>query len=237
MIVQNDIVEALIQEELEVYVIKDHEKLRKIVTQYPDSVILVNISEQMPEGDWERWIRGIMADQATARVDIGILCPNGDAKLQQKYVNILKLKCGYIQVKSDSKVLFRQLMEALKAANARGQRKHIRAALEGDAVTAINLPVNGDFIKGTLKDISTVGLSCVFERDPGLGKNSLCQDVQIKLQSMILKIEGIVFGSRIDGDTKIYVIVFTQRTDPAVRAKIRKYIQTTLQSRIDAEFK
>jgi hypothetical protein len=82
-----------------------------------------------------------------------------------------------------------------------------------------------------------MGLSCVFDEDPGLEKNSLCQNVQIKLQSMLLKIEGIVFGFRFDGDTKIYVIVFTQRTDPSVRTKIRIYAHNVMQARLDAEFK
>jgi hypothetical protein len=52
-----------------------------------------------------------------------------------------------------------------------------------------------------------------------------------------LKIEGIVFGFRVDGDTKTYVIVFTQRTDPAVRTKIRSYAHNVMQARLDAEFK
>jgi hypothetical protein len=97
--------------------------------------------------------------------------------------------------------------------------------------------MNDSFIKGAINDISTMGLSCVFQEDPELVKNSLCQNVQLKLQSMILKAEGIVFGSRTDGVKKTYVIVFTQRTDPAVRSKIRKFVQSVLQTKLDAEFK
>jgi hypothetical protein len=40
-----------------------------------------------------------------------------------------------------------------------------------------------------------------------------------------------------DGITKIYVIIFTQRTDPDVRTKIRKYIQLNLQSKLDVMLK
>ncbi|MDR2028510.1 MAG: pilus assembly protein PilZ, partial [Treponema sp.] len=61
--------------------------------------------------------------------------------------------------------------------------------------------------------------------------------IQIKLQSMLLKAEGIVFGSRMDGLEKIYVILFTQRIDPDVRVKIRKYIQSNLQAKMDGELK
>jgi DNA segregation ATPase FtsK/SpoIIIE-like protein len=52
-----------------------------------------------------------------------------------------------------------------------------------------------------------------------------------------LKAEGILIGSRMDENLEIHVIIFTQRTDPAVRTKIRKYIQSAMQTKIDAEFK
>ncbi|MDR3122917.1 MAG: pilus assembly protein PilZ [Treponema sp.] len=236
-LVQNEVVEELIQEEYEVYIIKDEEKLRKILAKYPDSMVMVNINEQLPEEKWETWIRNLMSDPATVKAAVGILAPSGDENLQRKYVNTIKVQCGYIQVKADSRSLTKQVLAALKAANAKGLRKYIRVAPENEAMTSINLPINNQYIKGSIKDISAAGLSCVFEKDPGLGKNSLCRNVQIKLQSILLKIEGIVFGFRIDGDTKIYVIVFTQRTDPAVRTKIRIYAHNVMQARLDAEFK
>jgi hypothetical protein len=234
---QNEVMEELIQEEYEVYAIRDEEKLRKILAKYPESVVFVNIAEKLSEEQWEAWIRGIMSDPATSKTAIGILTPGLSEALRHIYVEVIKVQCGYIQVRTDSRTLIKQVLAALKGANAKGLRKHIRVTPDNDAASAINLPLNGEYLKGTIKDISTMGLSCVFDKDPGLEKNSLCQDVQIKLQSMLLKIEGIVFGFRLDGDTKIYVIIFTQRTDPSVRTKIRIYVHNVMQARLDAEFK
>jgi hypothetical protein len=50
-------------------------------------------------------------------------------------------------------------------------------------------------------------------------------------------VEGVVFGSRMDGNEKVYVVIFTQRIDPEVRTKIRKYIQQNLQNKMDEELK
>jgi hypothetical protein len=236
-LVQNDVVEELIQEEYEVYVIRDPERMKKILAKYPDSIVLVNISEQLAEGNWDAWIRAVMSDPATAGTAIGVLSPVGDENQRRKYVQVLKVRCGYIQVRSDSRTLVKQVLAALKGANAKGRRKYIRATPDSEAISAINLPLNNNYVKGTIKDISAMGLSCVFDEDPGLDKNSLCKDVQIKLQSVLLKVEGIVFGFRLDGDTKMYVILFTQRTDPAVRTKIRIYAHNVMQARLDAEFK
>jgi hypothetical protein len=234
---QNEVVEELIQEEYEVYTIKDEGRLKQILAKYPESVVFVNIAEKLAEEQWEAWIRAVMSDPVTSKTAIGILTPGLNEALRHKYVDTLKVPCGYIPVRTDSQTLIRQVLAALKGVKAKGLRKYIRATPDNEATSTINLPLNGEYVKGTIKDISTMGLSCVFDKDPGLEKNSLCQDVQIKLQSMLLKIEGIVFGFRLDGETKIYVIVFTQRTDPSVRTKIRIYVHNIMQARLDAEFK
>jgi hypothetical protein len=140
-------------------------------------------------------------------------------------------------VKSELTLAIKQLMDILKAADAKGRRKYIRATTENETNTTVNFPVNGTFVNGVIKDISVVGFSCAFDVDPELTKNTLFQNIQIKLQTMLIKAEGIVFGSRMDGGNKIYVVLFTQRIDPEVRTRIRKYIQSNLQGKMDLQFK
>jgi hypothetical protein len=131
----------------------------------------------------------------------------------------------------------KQLITILNTVNAKGRRKYIRVIMEKETNITVNLPLNGTFVNGTIKDISVVGFSCSFADDPGLAKNRRFGDIQLRLQTQLLKAEGIVFGSRMDGEDKVYVILFTQRIDPDVRSRIRKYIQTTLQTRMDIELK
>jgi hypothetical protein len=234
-IIQNEIAAELIQQEFEVYLMRDHLALRRILKKYPNSIVLVNLDDQMDEKSWEAWIRGVMSDDATADIVIGVLSSVDDPSLQRKYVNNLKVAGGFVHIKKNIKQSIIQLVEILNAVDAKGRRKYIRATTsDNETLTTINVPYNGEFVKGTIKDISVAGLSCSFASDPMIGKNSLIKDIQIKLQSNILKAEGIIFGSRLDGVAKIYVIIFTQRTDPAVRTKIRKYIQSNLQAKMDA---
>jgi hypothetical protein len=235
-IVQHDVVEELIQQEYEVYIIQDHKKLQKIVAKYPAAVILVNIGDQLSANEWEQWIRRMKEDPVTAKVDIGILSPSSDEKLRHRF-DVLKINCGFTLVKSDTAILIKQVLEAIKPAEAKGRRKYIRTTLNSEDMAAINMPINGQYVKGVIKDISSIGLSCVFEDALDLGKNAICKNIQIKLHSILLKAEGILIGSRMDENLEIHVIVFTQRTDPAVRTKIRKYIQSAMQTKIDAEFK
>jgi hypothetical protein len=236
-VIQNEVAAELVQQEYEVYIVRDHEALRRILKRYPDSIVFADIDERMSEKEWETWIRGVLNDSEIIRVGVGILSVNGDEVLQRKYINSVKVQCGYTILKADLKNSIKQVLDILKAVDAKGRRKYIRATTENETLTTINFPLNGTFVNGTIKDISVVGLSCTFAEDPELSKNTLFQNIQVKLQSMLLKVEGIVFGSRMDGLTKIYVVLFTQRIDPEVRTKIRKYIQQNLQSKMDVELK
>jgi len=236
-LIQNQVIAELAQQEFEVYVAKDETKLKFLLAKYPDSIVFASINEGMKESSWEEWIRGIMANSATSAVDIGILVSVNDEELQRKYLQKLKVKCGFTVIKSDPGGVAKQLAIILNNVNAKGRRKYIRAITNLETNTTVNLPMNGTFINGIIKDISVVGFSCSFAEDPGLTKNKLFQDLQIRLQSQLLKAEGIIFGSRMDDAEKIYVVLFTQRIDPDIRTKIRKYIQANLQNKIDNELK
>ena len=236
-VVQNHVVTELIQQEYEIYIAKDHAALRRVLKRYPSSVVFADIDEHMPEHEWEAWIRGVMSDDETRSTAIGIISVNNNEELRRKYLNMVKVQCGYTVLKSDLNIAIKQLSEELKTADARGRRKYIRATTENETIATINLPMNGTFINGRIKDISVVGISCTFDRDPELVKNALFKDIQLKLQSMILKVEGIVFGSRTDDLSKIYVFLFTQRVDSEVKSRIRTYMQQNLQNKMNAELK
>ena len=236
-IILNQIFFELAQDEYEVYTAKDEKKLRNLLKKYPDSIVFANINDGIKESEWEEWIRSVMGSDETRGVDVGVLSYGGDETLRKKYAEYFKVSGGFIAIKSDTSVALRQMLTVLNNLNAKGRRKYIRALTDKETNVTVNLPINGTFVNGLIKDISVVGFSCAFADDPALAKNTLFDDIQIRLQSQLIKAEAIVFGSRMDGDQKNYVFLFTQRVNPATRAKIRKYIQSYLQSKIDEELK
>ena len=233
-VIQNEIAWELIQQEYEVYHVRSHEGLRFVLRRFPDAIVFINLDDGLAEKDWDIWIRAVLNDAALHEVKLGVLSALNNEDKRKKYTQVLRLPCGYTVVdRADVLKTVRQIYALLHAVDARGRRKYIRATSENEALTTINIPRDGDYCKGVIKDISVVGLSCAFQEDPHLDKNTLCQDIQIKLQSTILKAEAITFGSRMDGLVKIYVFIFTQRIDPDVRIKIRAYIQSTLQAKMN----
>jgi hypothetical protein len=236
-VIQNQIITELAQQEIEVYTSKDPGKLRGALRKFSGSVAFVNLNDQMSGSECEAWIRAVLADPATSKTDIGVLSNADDKALQQKYAETYKLRGGFILIKASAIVQsIKQILLALRTLDAKGRRKYVRVELDDDSSATVNLPVNNSFAQGHIKDISVVGFSCFFNQDPALQKNSRFPDIQIKLQSMILKVEGVVYGSRMDGSTRIYVVIFNpQRIAPEAHTKIRQYIQQNLQAKMDKE--
>ena len=234
---QNELVFELAQQEHEVYIARDEVKLKKVLIKYPDSIVFASIDETLSSGKWEEWIRSVMGNEETKGIKIGVLSNTNNEESRLLYSKTLKIPFGFIPIKLEKSRVIKTMSDILNAADAKGRRKYIRADTRGETMTTVNVPNNNGFVTGDIRDISVVGLSCVFSQDPEFEKNSLLPDIQIKLQSSILKAEGIIFGSRMEGDDKVYVLVFSQKIDPAVRTKIRTYIQKNLQSKMDSELK
>ena len=233
--VQNEIVAELAQQEFEVYTARDETKLQKTLKKYPSSIVFASIDETLSAAKWEAWIRSVMGDEATQGVGMGILSNTNNEDARRLYLNTIQVNCGFVPVKVEKAKVIQALLDILKAADAKGRRKYIRADTRGETMTTVNMPVDNSYVDGAIRDISVVGLSCVFSQELALEKNSLLPDIQIKLQSVLIKAEAIVFGSRMDGNDKVYVLVFTQKIDPSVRVKIRSYVQKNLQTKMDAD--
>ena len=236
VVVENKIISELIQQEYEVYVAKNKDTIRRVLREHKNSIVFVDINEQLKEAEWEAWITAVKNAPDTKTTAIGIVTANDDEKIKRKYLLTIKV-CGYTVLKFDLDKAIVHIIEILQSLDAKGRRKFIRATTTKDTNVTLNLSYNGAFVNGHIKDISVVGISCTIDGDPEIPKNTLFKDIQVKLQSSIIKVEAIVFGSRMEGYEKVYVMLFTPRIDPEVRTKIRKYIQHNLQSKMENELK
>jgi len=234
-LIEHQVIEELAQEEFEVYAIKDEVKLRRLLKHYPGSIVFANISDKMKESAWEEWIVSVMTTSEITGLDVGIIAYTEDVNLRHKYIDQIKVSCGYTTMKADLPVVVKQLGNILDRVNAKGRRKHLRAVTSNEPNISVNLPINGTFVNGIIKDISAAGLSCYFADDPMLEKNHHYTDIQIRLKGQLLKMQGMVLGSRIQENEKVYVILFTQRTSSDALAKTREFIRSYLQSKMELE--
>ena len=95
------IIDELAQEEFEVYIIKDENKIRQALELYPDSILFASINEALKENAWIDLIREIHSSPATKNVDIAFIASSSDEALKQKFTGLFGFNCGYAIVKSD----------------------------------------------------------------------------------------------------------------------------------------
>ncbi len=234
-VVRDELISRLLAQEYEVYMLKDVETTTRLIARYPESLVFVNIDAGLSEEEWESWIRARMADPATSAVGIGIVSYNADEALQKKYLMDIGIRCGFVKLKLGLEESTRILLETLRANEAKGRRKYVRASCAHDAISTINVREGPIKTTGRIFDISVVGLSCVLDPDPDFGKNVVLRDVQLKLRASLVRVEMVVFGRRMQDDRTMYIMLFSPKTDAAAKEKIRSYIQIALQSEIEAE--
>jgi hypothetical protein len=233
--IQNQVMDELSQHEYEVYSVKNSAHLTRVLKKYTDSIVYINLDDTQ-KAEAEKWID--MISTAVPDVRIGIFSSSSDEALKDKYVKKPKVKCGFINIRFEMKKTVQQIIAILESMNVKGRRKYLRATIENEETATINMSQGGgNFVNGIIKDISVVGFSCAFEEDPGLIKNTLYKDIQIRLHTMLIKAEAIVFGSREELGKKVYVLLFSQRTDPEVSVKVRKYVRQNLQHKMEANYK
>lgn len=235
-VIRDELVSRLIEQEFEVYMLKDHATALKLINKYPDSIVYINIDAGMSESEWADWIRKRMEDPATKTVGFGIVTYNPDERLQKKYLMDIGIGFGFVTLKLGLDESTKILLATLKASEAKGRRKFVRASCRTDNMAVANIREGRTSVTGQLFDISVVGFSCILDPDPFFKRNMVLHDVQLKLRATLLMVEAIVFGTRTDENGKsIYVFIFTQSLDNPGREKIRAYIQTSLQAEIELE--
>ncbi len=215
-VVKDELVFRLLEQEYEVYMLRDATAAKRLLAFYPDSLLFANIDDGMSEPEWEMWILGVLAEPSTANVGIGILTYNASDDLRRKYLMEIGTKCGLIHMKLGIDESTRLLLATLNANEAKGRRRYVRAECSG---------------------ISAVGFSCVFTPDPGFVKNTLVSDIQLRLRGALLTMSAIVFGIREQEGTSTYVFLFSPPLSGDSRTKISRYIQTALQTFIDVKAK
>jgi len=234
--VQNTILEPLIQQEFEIYMLKDETKLLKILKKYPDSIVFACIDEVLSPKQWEAWIMQLKATPSDHEIRLGVLSNTNHEDVRRLYVDTYKVSCGFISIKPDKDKAIKALIEVLNSVKAKGRRKYVRTNTHHETMTTINLPVgDNNYVTGEIWDISVVGLSCTFSKELNLNKNAIFRDIQLKLQSTLVKVEGIVYGSRKEESETVYVFLLAPKTDPTTKAKIRMFIQKRIQALMEVE--
>jgi hypothetical protein len=206
-VIHEEMMDNLIMNGFEAYTLWEHKRAIKILEEFPDSIMFINIDEGMPENEWEAYIKGIQENPKTKKTRMGILSYNQDKKLMEKYLMKLALPCGYIQLKLGIQESTKIILNALQANEAKGRRKFIRVFCPEDVNTVINFRIEEKIYQGKILDISSAGVAAKFQRFPSFPANTLLRDVQLKLRGSLIMTEVVLMGKRSD-NINVWIFVF-----------------------------
>jgi len=232
-VVQEKMLDTLIMNGFETYTLRDYKKAFRIMEKFPDSIMLINIDEGLPENEWETYIRGIQKNTKTKDTRLGIVSYNKNQGLMEKYLLELEVPCGYIQLKLSLKESTEIIQNALNANEARGRRQHIRAFCNEGVSATMNYRNNKGLFQGRILDISIAGIAARISGLPDLPSNFRLRDVQLKLHGQLIMTDLILAGQRKD-DKNILILLFDpEKLDDDAKTIIHRFIKVILQNFID----
>lgn len=233
-VVQNQLLGVLIRNEFAVAVLNDHTKVRHLFRVYPDCISFLNIDEGYSEPQWEALVRETNEDPATAGVGLGIVSYNANPQLSHKYLLDLMVSCGFVKLSLELTESTNTILRVLEASEAKGRRQYIRVpCIKGSA--SLNVLEGGETLNGTLVDISSVGMACQFDRDPGFMAHTRVKSIQLKLRGVLCSISAVVMGSRPVTGRTVYILLFDPNTGDASREKVRGFVRKSLQAQLEAD--
>lgn len=231
-VVSNELVEGLLASEYEVYLLKDREKALRVLHQFPDSVLFINIDSGATDEEWEAYVREMTKDPKLNTVRIGILSYNPSPELAQRYLMDIGVPCGFVRLRLGIQESTKIMLTALQANEAKGRRKYVRVQAGNDPHAGFNVQHQGKLIEGTILDISSVGMAVQFHSPVDIAPNSRLPELQLRLRTSVVRVNGIVLNQRKDNQS-VYVMLFEHSVETKARYQIRMYIHNRLQEEID----
>lgn len=232
-VIQNELVEMIARNQYEVYLVRDHAKLAKLLPDLPDSIVFINIDEQLNVEGWEEYINGVRSNPATGSVQVGILTYNEDKELARHFLMDTGVQGGFVLLKLGLKESAKIILQTLVATEAKGRRKFVRTVLPEISSAKFNIKSGDLLLSGSISDISIGAMACYFDKEPTELLDHHLTDIQLRLKGRIIKVSGKLAGSRDENSRKSYIILFTGFRSDQDKNNLSSFIIQTLQSQMD----
>ncbi len=234
--VLGEVLHLLAAAEFEVYTTSDHGKLARYLSKNPESLVFVNVDEGEDEGKWRSWIAAIKEAIPSGGPGFGVLTMQPDDDKRSAYLLTLGVECGFITVKQGAAKTADILLRTLEANEARGRRRFVRAICPADAGDFNYSGISGT-VRGSLRDMSVVGMSAFFPEGDAPKTGTRIKDLQLNLKGTRVILNGVVLGGRDDAQSDaLRVLMFEPGSlDDDKRGKLRLFIRKVLQSTMEQE--
>jgi hypothetical protein len=232
-VIQDEMLDMLIMNGFEAYILKDHERALRILQRFPDSILFINLDAGLKEPEWEQYIRAIQKSPKNKETRVGIFSHNTNPALMEKYIIDIGIPCGFVHLKVGVKESTKIVMQALHANEARGRRNSIRISCSADSNAAMNYKAPSQTMYyGKILDISSAGFAAMIPHFEQFLTNTMLKEVQLILHGSLIMVDAILMGGRKD-NPNIHIFVFDPKMTPYNKLTIHRFIKQSLQRFID----
>jgi hypothetical protein len=215
--VLTEVVDELARREFEVYLTREHDRLRRYLDAAPDSIVFANLDDGLDEAGWLEYVQGLR--NGAPAVGVGVITLNDNPGLREHYLMDLQVQCGFVILKIGAAKTAEILAKTLEANEARGRRKFVRAVCApGTGQCAFDH--EGATLRAELTDLSSSGMAIHFEGGTSLRVGTMLRDISLTIKGQRLLVSGVVVAKRGDegGTAPAHVVMF----DPASLDETRR---------------
>jgi hypothetical protein len=231
--VLTEVIDFLAQQEYEVYLTRDHAKLKRFIASFPDAILFVNLDDGLDEAGWLAYVESLRKDAPA--IGIGIITLNDDNELRERYIMDLQVQCGFIILKLGAAKTAEILAKTLEANEARGRRKFVRALCpQGTGQCAVDH--EGATLRAQLSDLSSAGMTISFEGGTSLRVGTVLRDMSLTLKGQRILASGVVVAKRHgeNGGSDVHVVMFDPSSlDDSRRDKLKSLVFKINQASMD----
>jgi hypothetical protein len=236
-IVQDEMMVLLINMEFEIFIINDPQQCRRALRLWPDSVFFFNVDEKLRRDEWETLFVDLQSRNNERTSLFGVLSYEYDKNLAEHYLMELNLPCGYIQINQNLKKSTEIISKTLEANEVRGRRKNIRYVIPQGKYPSMNINLDGEYIHGEIRDISSAAMVITMEKGQNRFKiGQSIEDIQLNLSGKRIKISGDIFGFREQrADDPLIILSFSKNIAINIVSDLRMFIHRSLQKQMEEQ--
>jgi hypothetical protein len=218
--VLTEVVDSLARQEFEVYLSREHDRLKRFLGASPDAIVFVNIDDGLNEAGWKAYVESLRKD--APEVGVGIITLNDNQELREHFLMSLQVQCGFVILKIGAGKTSEILAKTLEANEARGRRKFVRA-LCAKGVGQCAVVFEGATLRADLTDLSSAGMAIHFDNGVGLKVGTVLRDMALTIKGQRLSASGVVVAKR-DGENGLVVMFDPASIDDARRDKLKSIV-------------
>ena len=237
-VVQDELVRALIADNFEAYLLRNHVSARMALRDYPDSILLVQVDSGLDEQKWIEYANDLKANPLFARLTICVLSVSGIDEIKRSYLNrSTNFSYGFTYGGYDFSVIYPLIKEMLEDEKTNPPRISIKGGAPEKLKASVVFTRDGNRYEGWLREISISGLTCKIEgKEPLYPSEIPIPAIIITYNQTQFTVSGRIAGNH-GNDDSIHLILFDNTALVDKKNDICDLIHACLQAQIETLIK